>query len=212
MTVSQPLSANLVPASELNTHHKALPVAKAFTALFPLGIRRGSTISVRSTSLMLLLIAEPTRAGSWVAITGFPDVGVVAATEMGVSLKRCVFIPYLTANSAPKVFAALIDSVDVVVIHQGNFVQSADARRLIARARDRQCVIILSKTTWQQVSPLTLKSKSSVWKQAANGYGRLKGRWLDVKVEGKGSMSRPQQTSVWLGDGEPITTKVLEAV
>lgn len=191
------------------SREETLPAPGSLKEVFPQGIRRGSTISVASTSLMLLLLSSSTQAGSWAAIVGFPNVGVVAAKELGVELKRCAFIPYFTENSAPKVVAALIDAVDFVVVHRVSGIHVADARRLIARARERKCVLILSKTSWQNVTPLTLKVTSSSWERTANGRGRLKGRWVDVTVSGRGAMSRPLQSSLWIGEGEG-TQKTLQ--
>jgi hypothetical protein len=191
------------------SQEQSLPISDALRELFPHGIRRGSTISVDTTSLMLLLLAASTRAGSWAAIAGFPNVGVVAAEEIGVQLERCAFVPYFTANNAAKVVAALIDSVDFVVIHRANDIAVADARRLIARARERKSVLVLSKTAWPNITPITLTVSSSSWERTANGCGRLKGRWVDVVASGRGAMSRASHSSVWLGDGEP-TQKSLQ--
>jgi hypothetical protein len=179
-----------------------LPVTKALHEIFPQGIRRGSTVSVDSTSLMLLLLSAATQAGSWAAVAGFPSVGVVAAKELGVDLRRCAFIPYFAQNSTAKVIAALVDSVDFVVVHRANDMQVADARRLIARARERKCVLVLSKTSWQNITPVTLKISSTSWERAANGRGRLRGKWVDVTASGRGAMSRPLHSSIWLGEGE----------
>jgi hypothetical protein len=190
------------------SRQESLPVDPALRELFPQGIRRGSTIGVTSTSLMLLLLSASTQTGSWAGIAGFPNVGVVAAQELGVDLKRCAFVPYYTDPSAPKVVAALIDAVDFVVIHRADNIRDADARRLIARARERKCVLVLNKTTWSGVTPLTLRVTSSSWHRTANGLGRLQGRWVNVVAGGRGGASRPLQTSVWVGTGEkPLKTK-----
>jgi hypothetical protein len=188
-------------ARELS-RQEALPVNGALRELFPQGIRRGSTIAVTSTSLMLLLLSTPTQAGSWAAIAGFSSVGVVAAQELGVELKRCAFVPYYSSNSVTKVIAVLIDAVDFVVVHRANNMQIADARRLVARARERKCVLILSKTSWPNITPLTLRIASSSWQRAANGFGRLQGRRVEVTAGGRGAMSRPLHSSIWLGETE----------
>jgi len=179
-----------------------MPVHASLGELFPQGIRRGATVSVTSTSLMLLLLAASTQAGSWVAIMGQPHIGVVAARELGVRLERCAFVPYYSAHSAAKVIAALIDAVDFVVLHGVEGVQGGDARRLIARARERKCTLVLNRTTFPGVTPLTLTVTSLSWRMAANGAGRLQGRWMEVTASGRGPMARPLRSSVWLGDAE----------
>jgi hypothetical protein len=185
------------------SNENSLPVANAFREVFPHGLRRGSTISVDSTSVLLLLLSAATQAGSWAAVAGFPTIGIVAAKETGVALERCAFVPHFTENSATKVIATLVDSVDFVVVHRCDGVRAADTQRLIARARERKCVLVLSKTSWRNVTPLTLRTSSSSWEMTANGRGRLKGRWVGLTVSGRAAMSRPTHASVWLGDGAP---------
>ncbi|MGW3960160.1 hypothetical protein ACWED2_10075 [Amycolatopsis sp. NPDC005003] len=61
-----------------------------------------------STALVLALLAEATREGSWAAITGMPEVGVVAAAELGVELDRLALAPNPGAELVA-VVSALID-------------------------------------------------------------------------------------------------------
>jgi hypothetical protein len=78
------------PDAEMPTAAGSLPVSPALSELLPGGaLRRGSTVSVvGSTALILALLAEATQQGSWAAITGMPELGVVAAAELGVDLER----------------------------------------------------------------------------------------------------------------------------
>lgn len=179
---------------------ESLPVTNVLAGLFPDGIPRGCTINVDSTTIMLSLLAGPTQNGAWAAVAGFPDVGIVAAQELGVDLPRCAFIPYFTTNSAAKVFAALIDSVDMVVVHKAQEVLTSDVRRLLARVRERKCVLILSNTTWPDAASSTIRVKAASWQQSASGFGRLKGRQMEVSIAGRGSMNRPRISSMFIGD------------
>src|SRR5437763_10122221 len=68
-----------------------LEVVPALSGLMPGGgIRRGSTTTVASgpaggaTSLALALLARATVEGSWCAVVGLPDLGLVTATRPGV--------------------------------------------------------------------------------------------------------------------------------
>jgi hypothetical protein len=202
------LAAELgVSTARALSSQETLPAHPTLQELFPQGIRRGSTIAVTSTSLMLLLLATPTQEGLWAAIVGPPNVGVVAAQELGVELKRCAFVPHYTANSAVKVIATLIDAVDFVVLHQVSEVRGSDARRLIARARERKCVLVLNRTTLPDITPLTLTVTASSWRKAANGAGRLQGRRVEVSASGRGSMSRPLRSSFWVGDEKSQQTQ-----
>jgi hypothetical protein len=82
------------PSLDASATAGSLPLVPALTKLVPGGLRRGSTTSVASsTALILALLAEATREGSWAAITGMPDVGVAAAAELGIELDRLALIP-----------------------------------------------------------------------------------------------------------------------
>src|SRR4051795_3391289 len=95
-----------------------LPVLGPLAGLFPGGgLRRGTTVSVGggsgSTSLAMALLAGPSQAGSWAAVVGCPDLGLVAAAELGVDLERLALVPR-AGSQWPTVVSALLDAVDVV--------------------------------------------------------------------------------------------------
>jgi hypothetical protein len=96
---------------------RLLPVLPPLTSLFPWnGLRRGTTVAVPdSTSLLLALLAGPSQAGSWSAIVGLSSLGAVAAAEMGIALDRLALVPE-PGPQWPVVVAALLDSLDLVVV------------------------------------------------------------------------------------------------
>src|SRR3954469_22577759 len=131
--------------------HRVLPVAPALSGLLPgRGLRRGSTVAVATgraapgsggTSLLLALLAEASRSGSWCAVVGVPSLGAVAAAESGIALDRLALVPN-PGPEWPTVVAALIDGVDLVVIAVPGPVSASMASRLAARARQRGCVLV----------------------------------------------------------------------
>ena len=70
---------------------RLLPLVPALAATFPAaGLRRGATVVVDAgadaqgaVSLALALAAGASAAGSWCAVVGVPDLGPVAAAELG---------------------------------------------------------------------------------------------------------------------------------
>src|SRR6476660_8273685 len=72
-----------------------LPVLPALEPLLPgAGLRRGSVVAVSgSTSLLCALLAGASQAGSWCAVVGLPDLGLVAAAGLGVALERLALVP-----------------------------------------------------------------------------------------------------------------------
>ena len=134
-----------------------LPVLEPLRPLLPDGLRRGSTVAVGdSTSLALALLAGPSGEGSWAAAVGVSNLGLAAAAELGVALDRLVVV----ANPQPKpwasVVAALVDALDVVLLRTRRRVSGNDARRLIARARERGSVLIVLGDSWPEAPDVRL--------------------------------------------------------
>ncbi|SCL18287.1 hypothetical protein GA0074692_0363 [Micromonospora pallida] len=187
---------------------RVLPVLPELTGLLPnRGLRRGSTVSVAAgqprrsggTSLMLALLAEASRAGSWCAVVGVPAFGAVAAAEAGIALDRLALVPH-PGPEWPTVVAALIDGVDVVVAAVPATVSASVASRLAARARQRGSVLV-PYGRWAGAD-VTLQVVRGTWEGIGPGRGRLRRREVTVSARGRGAAARPKEITVWLpGDG-----------
>ncbi len=177
-------SAPLDPGS----HARLLPVHDSLAGLLPAGgLERGGTLVVGgSTSLVLALLAEASRAGGWAAFVGLPRVGVLAAHELGLDLARLVLVP-APGPDGPTVVAALLDGVDVVVVGDVALTD-ADRRRLSARARERDAVLV-STTPWPGAH-VTLTAEIARWEGLGRGEGRLRSRRLTVRGGGRGAAAR----------------------
>lgn len=157
-----------------------LPLADALETLLPQGLRRGQVVSVEgATSLMIALVAEASREGSWTAMIGMPSVGMVAAARCGVELARLALIPH-PGTQAPAVAGACIDGMDVVVLGPRLALSDADRRRLAARARERGAVLI-SAGPWVGAH-VSLTVTESHWRGLGAGDGRLRARDMLVEV------------------------------
>lgn len=187
---------------------RMLPVLPELTGLLPdRGLRRGSTISVATgrarhsggTSLVLALLAEASRAGSWCAVVGVPAFGAPAAAEAGIALERLALVPHPGPEWAT-VVAALIDGVDVVVTAVPASVSASVATRLAARARQRGSVLV-PYGRWEGAD-VTLQVVRGGWEGLGPGRGRLRRREVTVSARGRGAAARPKEIKVWLpGDG-----------
>ncbi|HEY0807221.1 MAG TPA: hypothetical protein VGD84_19290 [Pseudonocardiaceae bacterium] len=179
---------------------QVLPVRAELADLLPLhGLRRGSTVVVRgSTTLLLALLAEATAGGSWAAVVGMPNLGLVAAAELGVAIPRLALIPNPGTNFAD-VVAALLDGIDLVAVapgavptHRRAHIARSNttlARRLSARARHRKSVL-LAFGDWPGAD-LELTCTGTRWSGLGNGNGYLKSRESTITVHGRGIASRP---------------------
>lgn len=188
---------------------QVLPVHAGLAHLLPhRGLRRGSTVAVRgSTTVLLALLAEATAAGSWAAVVGMPDLGLLAAAELGVAVSRLALVPRPGAEF-PAVVAALLDGLDLVAVAATSTLTTKDktttrnrslttvARRLSARARHRESVLV-SFGSWPGAD-LELDCTGSRWSGLGRGHGHLVDRELTVTVRGRGAASRPVSTQVHL--------------
>lgn len=141
-------SDDLLPESESRL---ALPQWLADS--LPVSLPRG-TVAVLSgaRSLLLGMVAAVTAAGGNAAIVGQPDIGLLAAVEMGADLSRLAVIP--EAGTDPvEVAAVLIDGMDLVVLGLGGRrVPQQRARAVVARARQKDCTLLVTDGDWQGAS------------------------------------------------------------
>jgi hypothetical protein len=167
-----------------------------------------------ATSLLLALLAEASRSGSWCAVVGLSTLGVAAAAEVGIALDRLALVP-TPGPDWPTVVAALLDGFDIVVVRgpareggasADSSVAPAIASRLAARARQRGGVLV-PYGSWPAVD-LRLDAVDPVWHGIEAGRGRLRGRQLTVTARGRGAASAPRVTHLWL----PLPTGALSVV
>ena len=195
------------------TREQRLPVATAFADLLPgAGLRRGATVSIGAaagvggaTSLALALVAEASQHGSWVAAVGVPSLGLVAADELGVALERLVLVAAPERDAWGGVVAALVDGFDLVVLQAGRTgVRTTDARRLVARARERGAVLLQLGPGWPEGADVQLEVTRARWEGLDHGHGHLQARKVRVRGGGRGEATTPRQVDLWLPgpDGE----------
>jgi hypothetical protein len=196
---------------------RLLPVVPPLAGLFPDGgLRRGTTIVVGgratgggaglqhggSVSVALALVAAASAAGSWCAVVGLDGLGAVAAHDIGVDLDRLAVVPRPQAAWA-EVTAAVIDGVDLVVLFPPFPPRPAMARRLVARARDRRSVLVVSgRAGWPVPPDVHLEVTDTQWEGAGNGDGYLYRRRMTLTATGRRSSDRPRRCRLWL----PSTT------
>lgn len=115
----------------------------------PARLPRG-TVAVLSgaRSLTLRLVAEVTAEGGHAAIVGQPDVGLLAAVQMGADLDRLAVIPDPGPDPV-EVAAVLMDGLDLVALGLGGrSVPAGRARAVTARARQRACTLLVTDGDW----------------------------------------------------------------
>jgi len=174
-----------VPDDLLETESR-LPLPQWLTGLLPAPLPRG-TVAVLSgaRSLLLSMVAAVTAAGGNAAIIGQPDIGLLAAAEMGADLSRVAVIPD-PGTDPVEVAAVLVDGMDLVVLGLGGRrVPPTRARAVVARARSKGCTLLVTGGDWQG-APTRLAARvcgyeiTPHWGTPAPGFGRISGVRLQV--------------------------------
>lgn len=174
-----------------------LPVAEPLVPLLPWGgLRRGSTVSVRgSTSLLLALLAAASGDGSWCAVVGLPGLGALAAAEAGVAMSRLALVPE-PGSQLPGVVAVLVDALDLVALAGTRRLSAGDRQRLAGRARQRGAVL-LPLGGWPGAD-VELTCLPGTWRGPASGGGRLREREVVVRARGRGAAVRERSVGLLL--------------
>ena len=162
------------------------------------GVRRGATVAVDGvlgagvTSVTFALAAAATAAGEWAAIIDpYGTLGARAAQAAGVELERCAVIRRCPADRWSTVVAALLDGVALVAATVPPRLRVGDARRLVARARERASVLV-AVGPWPVEAAVRVYAEGGQWCGVDAGSGRLDTRDLHVRVEAKGAPARGQ--------------------
>lgn len=165
-------------------------------------MRRGTTVAVGplpgGCSLALSVAGAVTGRGGWAAAVGMPSLGLVAAAELGVDLRRLALIPE-PGERWPAVVAALVDGFDLLLVRPPGRIRAADARRLTARIRERGAVmVVLDAPAWPESPDIRLSAGPAVWEGLGQGHGLLRCRRMEVVAGGRRIGGRQRHRQIWL--------------
>ncbi|MDQ3947003.1 MAG: hypothetical protein M3357_17965, partial [Actinomycetota bacterium] len=157
------------------------------------GLQRGTVVAVDGsvgaggTSLVLALLTAATAAGEWAAavVDVEGSFGGLAAAETGVALERLAVVRLEGVERFAHVVATLLEGMTVVAATVPRQLRVAEARRLVARARERGSVLVAAGG-WPGEAALRLRTEGTVWSGLGPGEGLLGPRTLRVTVAGRG--------------------------
>jgi hypothetical protein len=180
----------------------------ALAELVPGGaVVRGSVVRVTgeagagATTMAYEIAAAFTALGEWAAAVDLDGtLGPLAAGEAGVALERFAVVRRVPPARWATVVAALLEGVSVVIAEVPRGVGLGDARRLVARARERESVLVVAERAaaareqalWPGGAAYAVHAAGSVWGGLGRDAGFLAGRRLQVRVEGRGAAARPR--------------------
>ena len=174
----------------------ALPVLPALDELLPGGLARGSVVAAGRWSLLCLaLAAGASVAGAWCAVAGVPQLGVSAATCVGLDPARMLLVAD-PGTAWPQVVASLLDGCELVLLRPPEHAPAQVRRRLEAVLRRCGGVLVVAGD-WDgaQVRLLIIRQK---WAGIEAGHGRLRARQVLVAADGRGAAARERTRWLWL--------------
>ncbi len=164
-----------------------LPVPQLLADVLPNALPRGSVAVLSGArSLPVSMVAAVTAAGGNAAIVGQPDIGLLAAVEMGADLSRLAVIPD-PGTDPVEVAAVLMDGMDLIVLALGGrSVPQTRARAVVARAHQKGCTLLVTDGDWQGAS-IRLTARVCGYETTADtpGFGRISKVRLEVCAEGR---------------------------
>lgn len=177
---------------------KTIPLDAPWADLVPDGgLRRGSTVVVQAPagggglSVALSLLSGASAKGHWVGVVGIEDPGVVAIADLGLDLRRVLFVPRPRGAWAESA-ADLLDGVDLLIVRPPSRPAHAAARKLMDRARERGTVVVaLTEPTmpWPLPADLSFAVVNAQWRATS----RLESRALTIRVGGRGAAARARE-------------------
>ncbi|MFJ5263044.1 hypothetical protein ACIQAC_21505 [Streptomyces sp. NPDC088387] len=173
-------------------------MASELGSLLPDGrLRPGSTVSVGRDLPLLLALAAPAaaEAGAW-AVVGLPQLGVLAAESMGLSVGTGLWVDR-PGKRWPEVVATLAEAVPVLLLGPLGPAPGRQARRLSAVLR-RTGAILLTTGSWEGAE-LRMAVTASRWEGVGAGHGLLRARRVRVSATGRGAAGgAPRTVQLWL--------------
>jgi hypothetical protein len=187
-----------------------LPVDEALTSALALpGLVRGTTVAVTgpavATSLAVALVARAAAGGSWVVSVGQASLGLAAAEGLGLPLERLVMVAPPEPTRWASVLAAVVEGFDVVLAGAPARVRPADARRLVARLRERRSVLVQvgwPTACWPEEPELSMHCREVHWEGIGWGWGHCRARRVEVELSGRRGAGRPRRGWLWLPDAD----------
>lgn len=160
------------------------PLPSELAGIMPAGgLVVGSAYSLGTAgALLLAMLAEPSREGSWCGVVGMPELGCEAAERAGICLDRLALVP-APADQWLAVTAALAEVLPVVAVRPSGRVGAGDAARLAARLRDRGGVLLVHGD-WPRAEAM-LELTEPHWVGVGTGYGYLERREVLVSATSK---------------------------
>ena len=140
-----------------------------------------------SITVLLALLAEATEQGLWAAVVGMPELGLLAAAELGVAIERVAVVPKPGAEFGA-VVAALLDGMDIVAVEPGPALALQPGVQAVRAAPLPSVGDRVLRPG--RPSKLELICGAATWDGLGSGHGHLTTCALPVQARGRGAAAR----------------------
>jgi hypothetical protein len=182
-----------------------LPVVESLAAVFPDGLVHGRSVLCSgdaAVTLALATVSAASRAGSWLAVFGVDDLGLLAAHEQGVALQRTVLVtpPESPAQWSAAVGAA-VDGFELLLLEVPLRLSPGEARKVQQRVLSRRGVLVLIDiANRHRQRPIfqpdvMLHATTIGWDGIGRGHGHVRGREVHIDVAGR-RVPKPRRVSL----------------
>jgi hypothetical protein len=175
------------------------------------GIRRGATVAVHGSNALALAVASGTR-GTWRAAVGAPALGVLAAAELGIDVRRLALVQPGGALAWARTVHALLGGCEVVLAWPPASLGLQWAQRLTAIAREQSAVLVVAGARWPGRVDIAIELTRSEWMGLERGAGRLRARRVEIAVSGRGALSLERRGVLWLPDASGRIARIAHEV
>jgi hypothetical protein len=172
-------------------------VLPALRELLPRGgLARGSVVAVAEFGLLSLALAAGASAdGTWCAIAGLPEAGVLAAVGLGLDTERTLLVPD-PGTAWPQVVASLLDGCELVLLRPPTRAPVQVRQRLEAALRRGRGVLLVTGD-WPGAQ-VRLRVITQGWTGLGDGHGRLRACCAEVVAYGRGEAAMTRTRWLWL--------------
>ncbi len=166
--------------------HDVLPVPGPLGELLPdHGLARGTMVTCPRGAVLCGFLAAATAAGQHAAIltdpTG-PQIGLLAASEMGADLQR-LFLVRTPADRAAEIVGVLADGIDLIVLDLPHArIAPTALEKLRGRLRAKGAILVATRTDWARHAHLDLQVRRRPDYGLGRGRGRVRQLDLDIDV------------------------------
>jgi hypothetical protein len=144
-----------------------------------------------------------------VVVVGLGDLGLAAAHEAGVDLRRLALVVAPEPGRWAPVVAALVGGVDLIVVDARAPLTPTEGRRLASRVRERGSVLVPvtpgsvpgPRRSGAWPTDVTLTVSGGRWDGLGDGHGHLRRRQVVVEAAGRGRAARSRRAELWLPSG-----------